>query len=267
VLDAPAELVAMATEAQDRDEPATRHMSNLLYLVHRLPYPPNKGDKVRSYHLLKHLAARHRVFLGTFIDDPQDEAYVEVVARVFAQMHVARLSPRIAKLRSLRGLLTGSADASLLPQCCSCRPGLIARCENRNRCGGRLFFGHGDVCPGGVTAQTGRFCRRRLAEMDAVCAATPLADVLALPAGGFERLLAFERSVADQAGDRSLSPRPRSICFAALHPSARTTSKPCVTVSMPIIFRRSMTFRHRSTRRKIPSCSPAPWTTGRTLMP
>jgi len=47
-------------------------MSNLLYLVHRLPYPPNKGDKVRSYHLLKHLAARHRVFLGTFIDDPQD---------------------------------------------------------------------------------------------------------------------------------------------------------------------------------------------------
>ena len=24
---------------------------NLLYLVHRIPYPPNKGDKVRSYHI------------------------------------------------------------------------------------------------------------------------------------------------------------------------------------------------------------------------
>ncbi len=81
-------------------------MSNILYLVHRLPYPPNKGDKVRSYHLLKHLAARHRVFLGTFVDDPQDEAYVEVVAESCAQMHAVRLSPRIAKLRSLRGLLT-----------------------------------------------------------------------------------------------------------------------------------------------------------------
>ena len=32
-------------------------MAKLLYLVHRLPYPPNKGDKVRSYHLLTHLAA------------------------------------------------------------------------------------------------------------------------------------------------------------------------------------------------------------------
>ena len=48
-------------------------MANILLLVHRLPYPPNKGDKVRSYHLLRHLLQRHRVFLGTFIDDPDDE--------------------------------------------------------------------------------------------------------------------------------------------------------------------------------------------------
>ena len=68
-------------------------MSNLLYLVHRLPYPPNKGDKVRSFHLLKHLAARHRVFLGTFIDDPADEAHVGTLGDYCAGMHVARLSP------------------------------------------------------------------------------------------------------------------------------------------------------------------------------
>lgn len=84
-------------------------MSNILYLVHRLPYPPNKGDKVRSYHLLKHLAAKHRVFLGTFIDDPQDEAYVEQMPQFCAGMHIARLSPKFAKLRSLRGLLTNEA--------------------------------------------------------------------------------------------------------------------------------------------------------------
>lgn len=84
-------------------------MGNLLYLVHRLPYPPNKGDKVRSYHLLKHLAAKHRVFLGTFIDDPQDEDYVEQMPRFCAGMHIARLSPKFAKLCSLRGLLTNEA--------------------------------------------------------------------------------------------------------------------------------------------------------------
>jgi sugar transferase (PEP-CTERM/EpsH1 system associated) len=84
-------------------------MAKLLYLVHRLPYPPNKGDKVRSYHLLKHLAQKHQIYLGSFIDDPADEAYLETVKRFCADMHIARLSPRLARLRSLTGLLTGEA--------------------------------------------------------------------------------------------------------------------------------------------------------------
>lgn len=81
-------------------------MANLLYLVHRLPYPPNKGDKVRSFHLLKHLAARHRVFLGTFIDDPEDEVHLATVQGYCAGLHVARLNPRWARLRSVNGLLS-----------------------------------------------------------------------------------------------------------------------------------------------------------------
>ena len=84
-------------------------MANLLYLAHRLPYPPNKGDKVRSYHLLKHLAARHRVFLGTFIDDPADEVHVEKVAGLCAGLHVVRLRPRVARAASLRALSSGES--------------------------------------------------------------------------------------------------------------------------------------------------------------
>jgi len=84
-------------------------MSNVLYLVHRLPYPPNKGDKVRSYHLLKHLASRHRVFLGTFIDDPEDERHVDALPPYCADMHVARINPRVAKLLSVRALASSSA--------------------------------------------------------------------------------------------------------------------------------------------------------------
>ena len=82
-------------------------MANILFLTHRLPYPPNKGDKVRSYHLLKHLAARHRVFLGTFIDDPADYDYLDIVRADCAEMHVAKLSPASAKLRALTGILSG----------------------------------------------------------------------------------------------------------------------------------------------------------------
>lgn len=84
-------------------------MANLLYLVHRLPFPPNKGDKVRSYHLLKHLSERHRVFLGTFVDDPADAACVEVVRQFCADLCAPRLNPRLAKVRSLAGLVTREA--------------------------------------------------------------------------------------------------------------------------------------------------------------
>lgn len=84
-------------------------MANLLYLVHRLPYPPNKGDKVRSYHLLKHLTARHRVFLGTFVDDPDDEVHLDTVRDLCPDLHVVRLKPAVAKLRSLAALLTHDA--------------------------------------------------------------------------------------------------------------------------------------------------------------
>ena len=69
-------------------------VADVLYLVHRLPYPPNKGDKLRSYHLLAELAARHRVHLGTFIDDSEDEAHLPAVRALCATVHVERVPAR-----------------------------------------------------------------------------------------------------------------------------------------------------------------------------
>ena len=82
-------------------------MANLLYLVHRLPYPPNKGDEVRSCHLLKHLTARHRVFLGSFIDDADDEQHLPLLRTMCADIYAPRLHPRRARLASLRALGSG----------------------------------------------------------------------------------------------------------------------------------------------------------------
>jgi polysaccharide biosynthesis protein PslH len=84
-------------------------VAKLLYLVHRLPYPPNKGDKVRSYHLLRHLVRQHEVHLGTFIDDPDDEAHLPVVQGLCATVCAERLQPRRARVASLAGLLHGQA--------------------------------------------------------------------------------------------------------------------------------------------------------------
>lgn len=50
-------------------------MRDLLFLAHRAPFPPDRGDKIRSYHLLRHLAKNWRVHLVAFVED-EDEAVV-----------------------------------------------------------------------------------------------------------------------------------------------------------------------------------------------
>ena len=83
-------------------------MADVLYLVHRIPFPPNKGDKVRSYNLLRCLAARHRVHLGAFAE-PHDRRYADDIRPLCASLFVAPLHARMASLRSLRGLIRGEA--------------------------------------------------------------------------------------------------------------------------------------------------------------
>jgi sugar transferase (PEP-CTERM/EpsH1 system associated) len=80
-------------------------VEDLLLLIHRIPYPPNKGDKIRSYHLLKHLARHYRVHLATFVDDPDDWQHVPHVEALCASSRFARLRPTLARVRSLGALL------------------------------------------------------------------------------------------------------------------------------------------------------------------
>lgn len=82
-------------------------MKDLLLLVQRCPYPPNKGDKIASWHLLKYLAARYAVHLGTYIDDPHDWQYADVLRQHCASTYLAGLRPGVSKVKSLAGFITG----------------------------------------------------------------------------------------------------------------------------------------------------------------
>lgn len=81
----------------------------LLYLVHRIPFPPNKGDKVRSFNILRHLSRTHRVFLGTFIDQAADHVHVARLREWCEDVHVSEINPGARRVVSLVGLLSGEA--------------------------------------------------------------------------------------------------------------------------------------------------------------
>ncbi len=83
-------------------------MQPLLFLCHRIPYPPNKGDKIRSYNMLKFLSKNYQVHLGAFVDDPNDFQYKSVVADRCASHCLLPLNTKLGKLRSLTGFVKGT---------------------------------------------------------------------------------------------------------------------------------------------------------------
>ncbi|GMN01343.1 TIGR03087 family PEP-CTERM/XrtA system glycosyltransferase [Erythrobacter sp. MTPC3] len=49
-------------------------MQNILFLAHRVPFPPNRGDKIRAHHLLRKLAGLGRVHVGCFAETDEDRS-------------------------------------------------------------------------------------------------------------------------------------------------------------------------------------------------
>lgn len=80
-------------------------MEKLLFLAHRIPFPPNKGDKIRSFNLLKKLANDYQVFLGAFIDDEEDWQYIHEMQKICSQCCFLPLNPLKSKFKSLKGFL------------------------------------------------------------------------------------------------------------------------------------------------------------------
>ncbi|HEU0133409.1 MAG TPA: glycosyl transferase family 1, partial [Allosphingosinicella sp.] len=82
-------------------------MADLLFLAHRIPFPPDRGDKIRTFHELKHLAGLGRVHLACFADDEADASNLsglrEAIGPALGEAHVEvrRTSKVAAGLRAL----------------------------------------------------------------------------------------------------------------------------------------------------------------------
>ncbi len=78
---------------------------NILYLCHRIPYPPDKGDKIRSFHQIESLSRHHRLHVGCLVDTKEDWAHIPALRRFCASVDAAPLGKRISELKSVMALL------------------------------------------------------------------------------------------------------------------------------------------------------------------
>jgi sugar transferase (PEP-CTERM/EpsH1 system associated) len=85
----------------------------VLYLCHRIPYPPNKGEKIRAFHELKAMAKSCEVDLFTLADHKEDLRYKSDLEAYCRTVTVAKLSKPLAGLRAISSVLRG--DPLTLP--------------------------------------------------------------------------------------------------------------------------------------------------------
>ncbi len=85
---------------------------NILYACHRIPYPPHKGDKIRSFHQIRHLAKRHGVHLFALADRRSDLDFAAPLRGFCRTVEVVYLDPRLARLKALAAL-AGSGPMTL----------------------------------------------------------------------------------------------------------------------------------------------------------
>jgi sugar transferase (PEP-CTERM/EpsH1 system associated) len=81
--------------------------NRILFISHRIPYPPNKGDKIRSFHELTFLSAHYDIDLVTFYDNPKDGTYSDVLKQYCKTIHLFFRHPKISMIKGLFSLLRG----------------------------------------------------------------------------------------------------------------------------------------------------------------
>ena len=87
--------------------PAGGPRAEILYLAHRVPYPPDKGDRIRTYHLLRSLSGVADVHLACFADEPPARSDLDELGRLCRRVEVIRLGARSRWLPTLCSLASG----------------------------------------------------------------------------------------------------------------------------------------------------------------
>jgi len=101
----------------------------VLFLAHRFPYPPDKGDRIWTFHVLQWLACRARISLACLADEPFTKEAVGSLGRLCERVEVISLNRLSRRARALAWL----ARRRTATEGAFCRHTITARSVGRNR--------------------------------------------------------------------------------------------------------------------------------------
>lgn len=84
-------------------------MKRILFLAHRIPYPPNKGDKIRSFHEMQALSTEYEIDLITFVDSKSDLVYRNNLSNLCNDIYIYYLNKIIGLAWALIFFILGKS--------------------------------------------------------------------------------------------------------------------------------------------------------------
>ena len=78
----------------------------ILFLSQRVPYPPNRGDKITTWRIIERLRRHHEVVCVAFAHDQADRDGARELERMGFPIHTVDLHPKWSRVKSLPLLLT-----------------------------------------------------------------------------------------------------------------------------------------------------------------
>lgn len=79
----------------------------LLYVTHRIPFPPNRGDRIRTYHVLRHLAAKADVTLACLSEEAIEPSTIDALNRLCRRVEIVPVERKWRWVRAGLSFLRG----------------------------------------------------------------------------------------------------------------------------------------------------------------
>ncbi len=80
----------------------------IFFICLRVPFPPDRGDKIATYNLVRHLSSTHEVHVFCLSDGAPDEVNVTALANYTRSVTAVPRSAVAEKLRGVKALFTGT---------------------------------------------------------------------------------------------------------------------------------------------------------------
>ena len=81
----------------------------ILYIAHRIPYPPNKGDKIRSFNEIKYLSEKHSIDLACLADNPEEIKYKQTLQQYCNRVFILPFGTTKAKIKGIFCFMQGKS--------------------------------------------------------------------------------------------------------------------------------------------------------------